>query len=81
MTAIEASHRPSGAKRLAEQLRAECVHADGDLYVNGDRLAAELGGSPAEFERLLRELSGSALGLDVSLEPGASPPVWRVSRR
>jgi len=81
MTAIEASRRSYGTKQLAEQLRAECERADGDLYVNGDRLAAELGGSPAELERSLRELSGSAAGLDISLEPGASPPVWRVSRR
>jgi hypothetical protein len=54
------AYRSYGAKRLAEYLRAERERIDGDLYVNGDRLAEDLGRPPAEIERHLRSLSGSA---------------------
>lgn len=75
------AYRSYGAKRLAEYLRAERDRIDGDLYVNGDRLADELGRPPAEIERHLRELSGSVPGLRISLDSDSPRAVWRVSRR
>jgi hypothetical protein len=74
------AYRSYEAKRLAEYLRLELERADGELYVNGERLADDFGRSPAEIERLLRELSGSAPGLRISLESDSPRPVWCVSR-
>ncbi|MFQ3284508.1 MAG: hypothetical protein ACI9TI_001728 [Natronomonas sp.] len=75
------AYRSYGAKRLAEYLRAERERIGSDLYVNGDRLADELGHPPAEIERHLRELSGSAPGLEISLDSGSPRALWRVSQR
>jgi len=75
MTAVRSNagsaYRSYEAKRLAEYLRAERERADGDLYVNGDRLADDFGGSPTEIDRMLRELPGSIAGLRISFEAGS----------
>ena len=74
------AYRSYDAKRFAASLRTEAERADGDLYVNGDRLAEDFGRPPAETERLLQELSGTVPGLRISRESGSPRPVWRVSR-
>lgn len=83
MTAVrpdaESAYRSYEAKRLAEYLRAERERADGDLYVNGDRLADHFSASPTEIDRMLRELSGSVDGLRISSETGSPRSIWRVS--
>jgi len=58
------AYRSHDAKRFAATLRTELDRADGDLYVTGDRLADDFGRSPADIERLLRELSGSSRASD-----------------
>jgi hypothetical protein len=74
------AYRSHAAKRLARYLRAETDRSGDAIYVNGDRIAAEIGHAPAEAERLLRKLAGSPPGLRFSLESGSPRPVWRVSR-
>ena len=74
------SYRSHAAKMLARYLRTEAERADGPLYVNGDRIAGEIGCDPDEADRLLRELSGSVPGLTFSLESDSSRTVWRVSQ-
>lgn len=77
---MDFSYRSHAAKMLARYLRTEAERADGALYVNGDRMAGEIGFDPDEADRLLRELSGSAPGLTFSLESDSPRTVWRVSR-
>ena len=72
--------RSYSARQMARYLRAELEATDGDLYVNGDRLATTLDLPPAEIDRLLRELSGSTSGLSFSVDTAAPRTVWRVSR-
>jgi hypothetical protein len=74
------AYRSHAAKRLARYLRAAADRSGGAIYVNGDRIAAEIDQPPAEAERLLRELAGSTPGLRFSVESGSPRPVWRVSR-
>jgi hypothetical protein len=73
-------YRSHAAKRLARYLRTEADRSGGVVYVNGERIADEIGYAPAEAERLLRELAGSTPGLRFSLESGSPRPVWRVAR-
>lgn len=75
-----AARRSHSARQLARYLRAELEAIDGDLYVNGNRLATSLDLPPAEIDRLLRELSGSTSGLSFSVDTAAPRTVWRVSR-
>jgi len=74
------AYRSYPAKRLAAYLRREAERAGGEIYVNGDRLAAEFDLAPAEIDRLIRELSGSAPGLSFSIAARAPRTVRRVSR-
>lgn len=74
------AYRSHAARELARYLRSELERADGDLYVNGARLAGALGRPPGEIDRLLRELSGTAPGLHIALDPDAPETLWRVSR-
>lgn len=72
--------RSHSARQLARYLRAELERTDGDLYVNGDRLATILDLPPEEIDHLLRELSRSTSELSFSVDTAAPRTVWRVSR-
>ncbi|MEF8778840.1 MAG: hypothetical protein V5A36_08005 [Natronomonas sp.] len=74
------AYRSHAAKRLARYLRTEAERADGEIYVNGDRLAEELDLPATKIDKLLEELSGSTPGLTFSIAGSTPHTLWRVSR-
>jgi len=76
---VESAYHSLTAERLACYLRAEAERAGGDLYVEGEFIADDVGLSPEEIDALLLRLQGSVPGLCIERWSDAAPTTWRVS--